>query len=59
MRNTGFGMRPDNTPLTASIGIAERGADQAADWRSLVELADQRMHLAKSAGRNTLRYHSG
>lgn len=52
-------MRPDNTPLTASIGIAERGADQAADWRSLVELADQRMYLAKSAGRNTLRYHSG
>jgi diguanylate cyclase (GGDEF)-like protein len=59
MRSTGFGMRPDNTPLTASIGIAERGADQATDWKALVELADQRMYLAKSAGRNTLRCHSG
>lgn len=55
MRSTGFGMRPDDTPLTASIGIAERKADQTADWKALVDLADQRMYQAKAAGRNTLR----
>jgi len=52
MRNIGFGMRPDNTPLTASIGIAERSADQLTDWKGLVGLADQRMYLAKQGGRN-------
>lgn len=52
LRNIGFGLRPDNTPLTASIGLAERGADQIADWKGLVELADQRMYLAKQGGRN-------
>jgi diguanylate cyclase (GGDEF)-like protein len=59
MRSMGFGMRPDNTPLTASIGVAERSADQITDWKALVDLADQRMYLAKAAGRNTLCYHSG
>ncbi|MDO8774217.1 MAG: GGDEF domain-containing protein [Burkholderiaceae bacterium] len=52
MRSIGFGMRPDNTPLTASIGIAERSADQITDWKALVDLADQRMYLAKQGGRN-------
>ncbi len=51
----GFGMRPDGkTPLTASIGIAERSADLAADWKSLVDIADQRMYAAKISGRNRL-----
>ncbi|MDO8250332.1 MAG: GGDEF domain-containing protein, partial [Rhodoferax sp.] len=59
MRSLGFGMRPDNTPLTASIGVAERSADQITAWKALVELADQRMYLAKAAGRNTLCHHSG
>ncbi|MEO8117788.1 MAG: GGDEF domain-containing protein [Rhodoferax sp.] len=58
MRTMGFGMRPDNTPLTASIGVAERNADQTTGWKALVELADQRMYLAKAAGRNTLCDHS-
>lgn len=52
LRQTGFGPRPDGTPLTASIGIAERIADDATDWDALVELADQRMYEAKRSGRD-------
>ena len=52
MRSIGFGMLPDNTPLTTSIGIAERSADQITDWKALVDLADQRMYLAKQGGRD-------
>lgn len=52
MRETGFGMRPDGTPLTASIGVAERLTDQATDWDQLVELADHRMYEAKRSGRD-------
>jgi len=52
MRSIGFGLRPDGTPLTASIGVAERSADQISDWKVLVGLADQRMYLAKQSGRN-------
>lgn len=52
LREIGFGLRPDNTPLTASIGIAERTADHADDWKVLVDLADQRMYRAKQGGRD-------
>ncbi|KIF82102.1 GGDEF domain-containing protein [Noviherbaspirillum autotrophicum] len=52
LRAAGFGTRPDKMPLTASIGIAERSVDQAADWKSLVDLADQRMYRAKQGGRD-------
>lgn len=52
MRETGFGLRPDGTPLTASIGVAERSADGATDWDQLVELADKRMYEAKRGGRD-------
>lgn len=48
----GFGIRPDNSHLTASIGIAERTEDLAADWKTLVDLADQRMYEAKHTGKN-------
>lgn len=54
MRNVGFGTRPDQTPLTASIGIAERDADQVSDWKTLIDLADQRMYQAKQGGRNQI-----
>lgn len=52
LRSLGFGMRPDHTPLTASIGVAERSADQVTDWKTLVDLADQRMYQAKQGGRD-------
>jgi diguanylate cyclase (GGDEF)-like protein len=54
LREIGFGHRPDNTPLTASVGIAERTADHADDWKALVELADQRMYRAKQNGRDRI-----
>lgn len=52
LREVGMGRRPDGAKVTASIGIAERIADRAGDWRALVELADQRMYQAKLAGKD-------
>jgi len=52
LMDIGLGERPEGTPVTASIGIAERIADGVNDWRALVEIADQRMYAAKLAGRN-------
>ena len=52
LRGAGFGARPDGTPLTASIGVAESMADGVMDWPALVELADQRMYAAKHGGRD-------
>ena len=55
MQANGLGVRPDGSPLTASIGLAERMVDQAADLDALLNTADQRMYLAKNAGRNQIR----
>jgi len=52
LATSGIGMRPDGSPLTASIGIAERIRDAVGDPGALVDLADQRMYKAKRAGRN-------
>lgn len=53
IRQKGLGTRPDGQSLlTASIGIAERQADCAADWKTLLEIADRRMYQAKGTGRN-------
>lgn len=52
LRAAGFGERPDGTPLTASIGLAERLIDRASDWPELIEVADQRMYAAKLGGRD-------
>ena len=52
LRMAGFGIRPDGAPLTASIGVAERIADNVSDWPQLIELADQRMYEAKRGGRD-------
>ncbi len=54
LRAIGFGLRPDGKPVTASVGISERLADQMDDWRHLVELADQRMYVAKHTGRDRI-----
>ncbi len=47
----GLGLRPEGQTLTASMGIAELVNDKANTWKELVELADQRMYLAKESGR--------
>lgn len=52
LRSAGFGMRPDGTPQTASIGIAEWQEDGCEGWPQLVEKADQRMYEAKKAGKD-------
>lgn len=52
LRDEGLGNRPDGTPQTASIGIAERCADKLENWSELVEKADQRMYRAKKSGKN-------
>lgn len=52
LRANGLGVRPDNKPMTASIGIAERIEDNAADWKAMVEMADQRMYQAKQSGKD-------
>jgi diguanylate cyclase (GGDEF)-like protein len=54
MVRNGLGLRPDGRSLTASIGLAERCADFAESARELLEIADKRMYLAKTKGRNRL-----
>ena len=54
LRSTGFGHRPDEAPMTASIGVAERQADAAESWKQLVEIADHRMYEAKQSGRDRI-----
>jgi len=54
LRQHGLGQRPDGSPLTASIGLAERLADRSNDRRQLVELADKRMYRAKQQGRDQI-----
>ena len=46
-----LGARPDGSPLTASIGVAERIADSVEDWPLMVVIADRRMYEAKQNGR--------
>jgi diguanylate cyclase (GGDEF)-like protein len=47
----GLGLRPDGTPLTASIGLVETLNDCIDDAKTLVERADARMYQAKQQGR--------
>lgn len=46
-----LGERPDGKPATASMGAAERLADDAQDWPELVDKADHRMYRAKTGGK--------
>lgn len=50
--SVGFGPRPDGKPLTASMGVAEKLADDTQSWQDLVEIADQRMYAAKTTGKD-------
>jgi len=52
--DAGLGRTPDDQPVTASIGVAERIADGVWDWVELVAKADNRMYEAKQAGRNRM-----
>ncbi len=54
LRHQGLGLRPDGSPVTASIGLAERTLDSTDDWRKLVEIADQRMYKAKQDGKDRI-----
>ena len=49
--HAGIGMRPDDTPVTASVGVAESSESDVRDWKSQVELGDHRMYQAKTNGR--------
>src|SRR5690606_26620979 len=55
LTESGLGMRPDGTRLTASIGLAERCADRVSSPNELLELADHRMYRAKTGGRDQIR----
>lgn len=52
LSETGLGQRPDGTPLTASIGIANSAEENVSSWEVLIQRADQRMYAAKEQGRN-------
>lgn len=56
LATAGLGRRPDHQPLTASVGLAAWPEDLApdGDWRQLVQIADQRMYLAKAGGGNRI-----
>lgn len=47
--NDTLGTLPDGAPLRASIGLAERQADEAADWPQLIHLAGQRARAARTS----------
>jgi len=48
----GLGVCPDKSPVTASIGIAERISDEAKDWWALIDLAHKRSQQARQQGGN-------
>ncbi len=52
LRELTLGLRPDNTPITVSIGISELSVDKCDDWVEMIEKADHRMYDAKKTGRN-------
>ncbi|MCG7870320.1 MAG: GGDEF domain-containing protein [Candidatus Thiodiazotropha taylori] len=57
IKDKGLGLRPDNTPLTASIGVAERVHERTNHWLDLIQIADKRMYKAKSLGRDQFVIH--
>lgn len=59
LQRGGFGTRPDDRPITVSIGLADRRSDHVRTWEELIELADQRMYAAKQAGRARVMFSDG
>lgn len=51
MAARGFGTRPDGSPQTVSMGIAERVNDNVENENTLIQMADERLYQAKIAGR--------
>ena len=45
-----------NLNITASVGVASSNASGADSLEELLDLSDQALYLAKSAGRNCVRY---
>jgi diguanylate cyclase (GGDEF)-like protein len=54
LRDSTLGLRPDGTPLTASIGVASSAEPDIANAAALIATADRRMYTAKKHGRNTI-----
>ncbi len=52
-------LRPDGTPVTFSVGVAERSDSKVATWEALIRQADERMYRSKMAGKNRLTDTSG
>ncbi|MEW8204484.1 MAG: GGDEF domain-containing protein [Candidatus Thiodiazotropha endolucinida] len=50
--NQGLGTLPDGRPVTASIGVCERSADDIEEWSSMLELVDNRRDDAKRQGKD-------
>jgi len=50
----GLCSRPDGSPQKVSVGLSERTSDKVRNWWDLVEIADQRMYLAKKLGGDRL-----
>lgn len=48
-----------NTPVTASLGIALANTENGLSPRELIHQADQALYRAKSAGRNCVELASG
>jgi diguanylate cyclase (GGDEF)-like protein len=52
IRAKGIGTLPDDTPVTASIGVVERLNDQIKDVESLLKLVERRRDEAERKGRD-------
>ncbi len=48
-------LKPENIPISASIGIAQI-SEKNADFTSLFQGADEQVYVAKANGRNQIRY---
>lgn len=49
---TFIGRRPNQQPITVSIGVAEWDRAGMKDWHDFLQLADSRLFQAKSGGKN-------